>query len=269
MDASSARITVDPIVGLHVRGLAVASLALFFIALGICMRARGERRGSGRRGGRAQAESAKEVTPAGIAFGLLLHGASSPRRICSGFSGWQSEGLGLDLYEHAPEHAYAAIEIGAFRAFEVGEEATHPWSAMVLEQLASAPAGAGGAPSGAPRQDLAEDLGVILRFRLPLGALDPKPAQICAEPRQGALVQETAQVIGAIRKQLAAAEPDEEIEIFPLDPLKAGAARRLGKRGVRQPERTGVAAQFRKPRKKRGIPRAREQVRGERILLRA
>src|ERR1700730_4892456 len=85
MDASSARITVDPIVGLHVLGLAVASLALFFIALGICMRARGERRGSGHRGGRAQAESAKEVTPTGIGFGLFLHGASSPRRICSGF----------------------------------------------------------------------------------------------------------------------------------------------------------------------------------------
>src|ERR1700738_2594049 len=234
MDASSARITVDPIVGLHVLGLAVASLALFFIVLGICMRARGERRGSGRRGGRAQAESAKKVTPTGNGFGLFLHGASSPRRICSGFSGWQCEGLGLDLYEHAPEHAYVAIEIGAFRAFEIGEEAPHPWSEMVLEQLAISACGSGQAAREYPRHDLAEDRGVILRFRLPLGALDPKPAQICAQPRQGALVQETAQVIGAIRKQLAAAEPDEEIEIFPLDPLKAGAARRLGKRGARQ-----------------------------------
>src|ERR1700731_4344324 len=251
MGGSSRRITVDPIVRLHV--LAVASLSLLFIVLGICMRALGERRGSRRCGGRAQAESAKEVTPTGIGFGLFLHGASSPRRICSGFSGWQCEGLGLDLYEHAPEHAYAAIEIGAFRAFEVGEEAPHPWSEMVLEQLAISACGSGrAAADDDPRHDLAEDRGVILRFRLPLGALDPKPAQICAQPRQGALVQETAQVIGAIRKQLAAAEPDEEIEIFPLDPLKAGAARRLGKRRVRQSERTGVAAQFRKLRKKRG-----------------
>src|ERR1700681_3414931 len=106
MDASSARITVDPIVGLHVLGLAVASLALFFIALGICMRARGEWRGSGRRRGRAQAESAKEVTPTGIGFGLFWHGASSPRRISNSFSGWQCEGLGFDLYKHAAEHAY-------------------------------------------------------------------------------------------------------------------------------------------------------------------
>src|ERR1700751_5528252 len=73
MGASSARITVDPIVRLPVLGLAVASLALFFIALGICLRARGERRGSGRRGGRAQAESAKEVPPTGIGSGLFWH----------------------------------------------------------------------------------------------------------------------------------------------------------------------------------------------------
>src|ERR1700730_6732615 len=106
MGASSARIRVDPIVRLHVLGLAVASLALFFIALGICMRALRERRGSGRRGRRAQAESAKEVPPTGIGFGLFWHGASSPRTISSSFSGWQCEGLGLDLYEYAAEHAY-------------------------------------------------------------------------------------------------------------------------------------------------------------------
>src|ERR1700730_8831212 len=73
MGASSARITVDPIVGLHVLGLAVASLALFFIGLGICMHALRERRGRCCRGGRAQAESAKKVTATGVGFGLSLH----------------------------------------------------------------------------------------------------------------------------------------------------------------------------------------------------
>src|ERR1700730_1146229 len=108
---------------------------------------------------------------------------------------------------------------------------------MVLEQLAISACGSGQAAADDPRHDLAEDRGVILRFRLSLGAVDPKPAQICAQPREGALVQETAQVIGAIRKQLAAAEPDEEIEIFPLDPLKAGAAPPLGQRGARPNQR--------------------------------
>ena len=106
--------------------------------------------------------------------------------------------MGLDVYEHAAEHAYAAIEVGGFGTFEVGEEAPHPWSEMVLEQLAISACGSGQAAADDPRHDLAEDRRVILRLRLPLGALDPKPAQICAQPRQGALVQETAQVIGAI-----------------------------------------------------------------------
>src|SRR5438270_13539604 len=103
MGSSSARITVDPIVRLHVLGLAVASLALFFITLGICMRAHRERRGRCCRGRRAQAESAKEVPPTGLGFGLFWHGASSPRTISSSFSGWQCKGLGLDVYEHAAE----------------------------------------------------------------------------------------------------------------------------------------------------------------------
>jgi hypothetical protein len=51
--------------------------------------------------------------------------------------------LGLDLYEHAAERAYVPIELGAFRAFEVGKEAPHPWSEMVLEQLAICACGSG------------------------------------------------------------------------------------------------------------------------------
>ena len=71
----------------------------------------------------------------------------------------------------------------------------------------------------------------------------PSCGKIVAQPRQRPLVQEAGQIVGAIGKKLAAAEPDEEIEIFALDPLGVRRARRLGERRMRQPERARVAVQ--------------------------
>jgi hypothetical protein len=82
-------------------------------------------------------------------------------------------------------------------------------------------------------------------------------------------MQETGEIIRAVRQQLAAAEPDEEIEILALDPLDIAAARSLCQRGMRQSKRARVAAQLREAVEQRRIGGAREQRREQRILLRA
>ncbi len=89
----------------------------------------------------------------------------------------------------------------------------------------------------------------------------PSLSKYLVQARERTLVQKTGQIVGSVRQQFSASEADEEIEIFPLDALARGAARRLRKRGMRQPERTCIAAQRGETLEQRTIGRAGEQRR--------
>src|SRR5262249_58836488 len=75
MAASSARIPVDPIVRLHVLGLAVTRFSLFLVALGVGARLVGERSADRGRSRRPCTERAQEFTsPQRLAFVLSFLG---------------------------------------------------------------------------------------------------------------------------------------------------------------------------------------------------
>ena len=100
------------------------------------------------------------------------------------------------------------------------------------------PAGAAKRPLEQARHDLAQDRGVVLRLDIALAALDAERLEIAAQPRQRALVQEAGQVVGAVGQQLAAPEPDEEIEILALRPRSASVSRGgFRQRRMREAER--------------------------------
>jgi hypothetical protein len=82
-------------------------------------------------------------------------------------------------------------------------------------------------------------------------------------------VQEAGQIIRAVRQQLAAAEPDEQVEILALDALGGRCARGFGKRGMGDAKWSCVAAQFRQIGEQSRIRRAPEQRRDQRIFLSA
>ena len=88
-----------------------------------------------------------------------------------------------------------------------------------------------------------------------------------AQPRQRPLVQEPGEIIRAVGQQLAAAQPDEEIEVLALDPVRVGAARRLRERRMREAERARVAAQVRQAAEQIRIRRTREQKRQQRVFV--
>ena len=64
---------------------------------------------------------------------------------------------------------------------------------------------------------LEQNRDVIFRFPRGAGALDSEPIEVFTDARQRALVQEAGEVIGGIGKQVAAAEPDEQVEEFLAD----------------------------------------------------
>ena len=82
---------------------------------------------------------------------------------------------------------------------------------------------------------------MILRLGIAFGALDAERAEVLAQPRQRPLVQEAGEVVRAVGQQLAAAEPDEQIEVFALDALRRRIGARLGQGRMREPERARVA----------------------------
>jgi len=93
---------------------------------------------------------------------------------------------------------------------------------------------------------------MILGLGLPGPALDAELRQAFAQPRQRPLVQEAGKVVRAIRQQLAATEPDEEIEVLALDPLGCRLPRSIGQRRVCEPERARIPAQTGDPIKQGG-----------------
>ena len=115
--------------------------------------------------------------------------------------------------------------------------------------------------------DFAQDRDVILGFRIALGALDAKLHEILAQARERPLMQESGEIIGAVGQQLAAAEPDEEIEVLALDLVRRGVFRGLGERGMREPERACIGRAACATRASRSASGARDEQRGEQPIF--
>ena len=97
----------------------------------------------------------------------------------------------------------------------------------------------------------------------------PSGAEIGAQPRQRALVQEAGEIVRAVGQQFAAAEPDEQVEVLALDALDRGFACGLRERGMRDAERRRVAAQAGETLQQLCVRRAPEQRGEQRVFLRA
>ena len=97
----------------------------------------------------------------------------------------------------------------------------------------------------------------------------PICGEIVAQPRQRTLVQKAGEIVRAVGQQLAAAEPDEEIEIFAAGAFGVRRARRRGERRMRKPERRWIDLQRTEPAQQVGSRRLREQQRKQSIFSRA
>ena len=97
----------------------------------------------------------------------------------------------------------------------------------------------------------------------------PRAAEIVAQPRQRPLMQEAGEIVGTVGHQLAAADADEQIEKFALDPRRVGAVGRFRETDMRHAERRRIAAQRCKAAQKFRVRRARQQRRQQRVFLRA
>ena len=134
----------------------------------------------------------------------------------------------------------------------------------------SAPSGAGRLPLDDAGHDFAQRRGVILGLVVALGPFDPEAREILAQARERALVQESGEVEGPVGQQFAASKPDEQIEVFALDPLHRGLRRGFGQFDMRDAERRRIAAQRRELLQQRRIGRAHQQAwRAARIPARA
>src|SRR5262249_9828894 len=251
----SARISVDPVEGLHLlRVWLVASLAFLVVVLAVGARVIRQRCGGGGDGS-ARAERAQEFTTAerGFAFSfhrrLLLQSSSvtpsdNPDRLCaSRRSRRQREGLGFDLHEHPAERSHAPVEVRTIGLLQVSKKAPNPGLQILLEQFAIGARGSGKSPAHQPCHDLAQDRSMILGLRLAGCALDPKLLEMRAQPRERPLVQEAGEIIRTIWEKFPAPDAYEELEIFALDALHIGPLRRVRERGVRQSERARIATQ--------------------------
>ena len=73
--------------------------------------------------------------------------------------------------------------------------------------------------------------------RVPVGALDAQRREVLADAGQRPLVQEAGQVVGGVGQQLAAADADEQVEIFAARGSLAGRLRGVGEIDMREAER--------------------------------
>src|SRR5262245_59182240 len=149
----------------------------------------------------------------------------------------QIEGLRFNVHIDAAECSHPLVEISSRRIFQVVKETTNPWSHVLVENHAI---GIGGRRYSAARETrhyYAQNAGMIFRLDDTFGAINPDIRKILAAARQWPLVQEPGKVIRAVRHQLAAAEPNEKIEIFALDLFSRGSLRRFSQRRMRQSKR--------------------------------
>src|SRR4051812_45183733 len=70
-----------------------------------------------------------------------------------------------------------------------------------------------------PGHDFEQNRDVIFRLPRRARALDAEPIQIFADARQWAFMKKAGEIIRRIGKQLAAAEPDEQIEELLADAI--------------------------------------------------
>src|SRR3954471_17993511 len=193
--SSARRIAVHAIVGLHVIGFLVASLALLIVVFAVRL-ADGRKR---HRGPCARAEDAKEVATADRPFIVLFHRISSV--CCSrAISRRQRERFFLDFDEHTAERSDVPVEGRRFRALQIGEEPSDPGRKMFLENPPSLPLFCRQAAADDPRHDFAQRRGVILGLVVAGGALDAETAEICAQARQRALVKEAGEIVRGVRQ---------------------------------------------------------------------
>ena len=82
---------------------------------------------------------------------------------------------------------------------------------------------------------------MIFRLRIVRDVLDLKRSEIGAQARQRPLVEKAGQVVGGIGQELAAAETDEQVEIFALDFRGDRTGRSFSKRRMRVPKRRRIA----------------------------
>jgi hypothetical protein len=152
----------------------------------------------------------------------------------------QLERFRFEFHESTAKPADRFVELRRPGGFQVGEKTRRPRREMPLEK----PGLRGEIRlEGALRQpghDLAKDRNVILRFAGLLGPLDAEPRQILTHARQRALMQEAGLIIRAVRQQLAAPNPDEQVEIFAAlarsmwaSPSGVASPRRLDTRASR------------------------------------
>ena len=204
-------------------GFPVARLALLIVvlAVGVCASSRAARRPRRRRRRRRRArEGNRGGRPVVLSSAFI---ASPPRQISARRSRRQRESFRFDIHEHAAERADAPVEVGRFGAFQIGEEAARPRAPCASRRICCSVLRRRERPPAKARHDLAQGRGVILRLGLPSARSMPSAREIVAQPRERPLVQKAGQIVGRIGQQLAAAEPDEEIEIFALDALDVDA----------------------------------------------
>jgi hypothetical protein len=84
---------------------------------------------------------------------------------------------------------------------------------------------------------------VIFRLRIIRGARDPGRGEIGAQARQRPLVEKSRQIVGGIGQELAAAETDEQIEIFAFGLRRDGIGGGRGQLSMRAPERRRITDQ--------------------------
>src|SRR5947209_2747927 len=165
-------------------------------------------------------------------------------------SGEHCESLCLDFHEKPPKPPDVPIKACRGRFLEIAEKARGPRLEVALEKaLFRCEIGFEIAPRHSGH-DLAEDRYVILRLRDVIGAGDADRRHVLADLRERALLQKAGQIVGRIRQEFAAADADEEIEIFAGYRIRVDIRRRLGERGMSPTELRRIAGDFRKACKK-------------------
>src|SRR6185437_1073213 len=146
----------------------------------------------------------------------------------------QFKGLSFDINIDATKCAYPTVKICSLRIFQIDKEAPDPRRHMLFENE-SIGIGRRWKPTARKTgHDLTQNARMIFRFHNTVAASYSEARQIVAEPRQRALVEEAGEIVRAVRHQLAATEPDKQIEEFALNVLCARIGGGFSKCGMRQ-----------------------------------
>src|SRR5258705_10129274 len=148
----------------------------------------------------------------------------------------QRKGLGFQLHKDSADTADGAVELGRVGHLEISEHARGPRLEMPLEETRLLAEFGFEVAAREAGHDLEQNRDVIFGLAGDACALDAECVQIFADARQRALVKKAGQIIGGIWKQLAAAEPDEQIEEFLADGAVIGRGRSRSEFDMRHAE---------------------------------